>query len=235
MKSAVHYDETCVFNSEKHTYTLSDGVILPSVTTYSKKYFKEFDSDKIATAYALKNNLMKEDVLALWKAKGEKATTFGTACHKYAEDLITAFQEKQSVREPENNHEKGIKEKVTELCNCYDVVGQELILFSRQLNLAGTADLLLAQGKTLYITDWKTNQEIKTQNKYQNGLGCLYTYPDCEKTKYTVQLNLYLKIIIAEKYFPQYNKYELMLFHVKESGVAEIKLPVFPSYIFTKL
>lgn len=183
MKTVSHNNETCTFDEVKHTYTLSDEIKLPSVTTYSKKYFQEFDSDRIATNYALKNNLNKQDVLNMWEEKRDKAATFGTKCHKYAEDNLNAFYNKEVFLDPTDSHEKGILTKVIELTNLYDLVGQELILFSRKLNLAGTTDLLLAQDDTLFITDWKTNKEIKIQNKYQNALDCLYTYPDCEKNK----------------------------------------------------
>lgn len=235
MKEARHNNEICVFDEEKHLYTLSDGLNLPSVTTYSKKFFKEFDSNKISEAYAKKNNLAQEDVLKMWEHKRVKSAEFGTTCHKYAEDCFIAYQNNTGWPEASNNYERGIKDKVIELVNSYDVVGQELILFSRNLKLAGTTDLLLSQDTTLYICDWKTNQEIKTSNKYQKALDCLYSYDDCELTKYTLQLNLYLKIIQIENYFPQFDKYKLVLFHVQDNNVKEINLNIFPKYIVSRI
>lgn len=238
MKETIHNNETCVFDDIKHTYTLSDGLTLPSVTTYSKKFFKEFDANKISEAYAKKNNIDQNTVLKMWEDKRNKAAEFGTICHKYAEDCLIAYQDKTNktlVPEPSNNYEKHIHDKVIEISNTFHVVGQEIMLFSRNLNLAGTTDLLLSLEDTLYICDWKTNQEIKTSNKYQKALDCLYSYDDCELTKYTLQLNLYLKIIQTENYFPEFKKYKLVLFHIQENGIKEINLNIFPKYIMSRI
>jgi ATP-dependent exoDNAse (exonuclease V) beta subunit len=238
MKEAIHNNETCVFDPVKHTYILSDGVSLPSATTYAKKFFKEFDSLKISEAYARKNNLNQQDVLDMWEAKRNKSAEFGTKCHKYAEDCIDLYKIHKAENcflEPSNNHEIGIRDKLSEIVNNYDIVGQELILFSREMHLAGTADLLLSDKDTLYICDWKTNEEIKTSNKYQKALDCLYTYDDCEYTKYMLQLNLYLKMIQTEKYFENFNKYKLVLFHVQDKVVKEIPLNIFPKYIMSRI
>ena len=235
MKETTHNNEICIFDSVKHTYTLSDQVILPSVTTYSKKFFKEFDSNKISEAYAKKNNLDQKDVLKMWEHKRNKSAEFGTKCHKYAEDCLDLFKAGKEFLEPSNDHEIGIRDKLFEITNQYDIVGQEIILFSRDMHLAGTTDLLLASEDTLYICDWKTNEEIRSTNRYQKALDCLYTYDDCELTKYTLQLNLYLKIIQNEEYFNKYNKYKLLLFHVKPKLVNEIYLNVFPKYIMSRI
>lgn len=230
MKTVTHNNMSCVFNPDNHTYTLSDGTMLPSVTTYSKKYFPQFDSESVSKKYAEKNGLNQQDVLDKWAAKSKKSSEFGTQCHAYAELLLCG-----DYRKPINSHEEGILDKVNNIIRNSTIIGVEQILFSKTMNLAGTTDLLIARDGILYICDWKTNEEIKMSNKYQKSLGLLYMHDACDKIKYQTQLNLYYKIIKSECYYPEYQDVKLILFHIKPDCVENIELPLYPSYILSRL
>ena len=88
LMSKTSKDGRVVFYEDTHSYFLDDKTKLTSITKYVSKFKAPFDSDKIATAYAKKHGLIKEDVLKDWKDKGEKSCESGTFVHSVFEDYI---------------------------------------------------------------------------------------------------------------------------------------------------
>lgn len=74
------------FVEEGHKYFL-DGRSIPSVSAVVHRFANEFDSDAIATNYAIKNGGTKEFWQDQWKFKNLRATTTGTLVHEYGESL----------------------------------------------------------------------------------------------------------------------------------------------------
>lgn len=72
----------------------------------------------------------------------------------------------------------------------------ELIMFDEEYKLAGSIDMLFKdiEGNIL-IYDWKRSKEFKIINQYQRGLGKLAHLDDCNITHYSLQLNMYRKIL----------------------------------------
>lgn len=77
------------FQEGPHKYFLhNDGVEpiqLPSVSSVTHKFAPVFDQEAKATAYALKNNMLVEDVLRMWEETTIKATNNGTSTHLFGE------------------------------------------------------------------------------------------------------------------------------------------------------
>jgi hypothetical protein len=76
----------------------------------------------------------------------------------------------------------------------------ELIMFSKTHLLAGSIDILFRHKitKNFLIYDWKRSKEFKYTNKFQKGLKCLSHLDDCNVTHYSLQLNMYKKMLESE-------------------------------------
>ena len=77
-------------------------------------------------------------------------------------------------------------------------VRSELVVGDAELNLTGMIDQLFwnVKEQCLQIWDWKTNTKLNMISKFGNKMvGILYYLDDCEFTTYSIQLNVYKKII----------------------------------------
>jgi ATP-dependent exoDNAse (exonuclease V) beta subunit len=109
---------------------------------------------------------------------------------------------------------------INRITDKYSVVAAEKLVFSPALKLAGTFDLLLEDKETgeMIIADWKTNEEIKTNNYFSKGLSVLNFMDDCNFNHYSLQLNLYQYILEKEGYYPYFG-FKKELYHIHENGV----------------
>lgn len=186
-------DGRCKFNSENHSYFIGE-LKLMGVTTYISKYKQKFDSEKVAEMFAKKNGLIKEDVLAKWKAEGDVSKKNGIACHLVIENYI----ETRKIELPGISQKEKVAVKFIE---DYFISGKlipvecEVVVYNEHIGLASQIDCIAKNNKNeLFILDWKTNKKIETNgwNKYmQEPFGL---YPDANFYHYSLQLSLYKKL-----------------------------------------
>ena len=195
-------DSRISFNEETHTYSIdgsSEGIT--SVTTLIHKHFPHFDPhDIIQKMRNSKNgipekykNMSDDEIKLQWSENGKEASGKGTKIHKSIELFY-------------NNEE--VPEKPTEFMyflDFHESIKDRLIpyrtewsIFRKDLNLAGQLDMLYTikdqEGKyALY--DWKRSKEIKTENKFEKGLGKLSHLDHCNYNHYSIQLNIYKRIL----------------------------------------
>jgi hypothetical protein len=181
-------DGRVVFYEDTHTYYLDDKIKLTSITKYISKFKSPYDSDKIATAYAKKNGLKKEDVLKIWKDKGDKSRNDGTFVHSIFEDYILG----NHIQVNSNPKCQVALLVIDELFKTKKLtpVETEFIVYNEKY--AGQIDCIAKNNKGEYfIIDWKTNETIKTENRWQRMLG-KYDYLDCcSFNHYSIQLDCY--------------------------------------------
>jgi|ERR1051325_1197231 hypothetical protein len=68
----------------------------------------------------------------------------------------------------------------------------ELRLYNLDYGVAGTSDCIwILPGKQVYVSDYKTNKQLKFENKYQKMLYPLNHLDDCNFNHYQIQLSLY--------------------------------------------
>lgn len=189
-----------VFNEDAHTYHY-DGQLCTSVTSVIGRYKEPFDTEKIATAYAVKRGLSIFDVIADWEEKKNSAATKGTHVHKYAE---LKFACKKYLTDSTESSE--ILHKCFEIIDAFynDSKGKlipirsELVVGDKERRLCGMIDQLFynVKAKEFQIWDYKTNKEIKLKNDYKKRmLNELWHLDECEFNTYSLQLGLYKKII----------------------------------------
>lgn len=219
---------TVVFRGDRHTYNIKEtGKQLKSCTKLIKIFFPKFDEEFFSKKVAEAKGITPEEVKEEWKLIREGAADFGSLIHKFAETYITKRIILKSNDSRTNQYYNMIKILIDVIIEEHDgILGTEKIVFSERLGVAGTVDLLMRKGSTVCIYDWKTGKEINKENKYkeknkERGISSTAFKPithldDCNYNHYSLQLNMYKKILIEENYFPEAKKYIMMFFHISD-------------------
>jgi ATP-dependent exoDNAse (exonuclease V) beta subunit len=86
-------------------------------------------------------------------------------------------------------------------------------------------DLLVRRGDAWYIYDWKTDEAIRTEGfKGQTCTGVLTGMPNCNYTKFAMQLGIY-KLVLEQIYdIPIAG---LVIVHVTPEKCIEYNLPYY--------
>lgn len=214
-----------VFDEPSHTYTVGDKVYV-SATTHIHSLFPKFQSKKVAERYAAKNGRTTEDVLAEWDAIRDESCLFGTNVHLCGENTFLNKPVPTPRNEKEELYFEYIQQAVSDLYTMFDLVETEKIIFSPEHELAGTVDIIMKNKKTgdIAILDWKTNKEIKFYDKYNStGLKYLSHLDNCNFIHYSLQLNMYKKMLMLNNYFPGAS-YQLAIIHISETGPKLYKI-----------
>lgn len=171
---------------------------------YIQRYKSDFTLDEIKTL-PINWKVLPVDLRALWKYDSKVGVTRGSIIHNYAENL---WQNKIfpdnvnldfiSTSEDKHNFDISVKILKTQVDNFvsdysqyYIPVVLELIVGNELI--AGQSDLLLynlATGK-LKFGDYKTDKDIKFENKYQTYLKPIEHLQQCNYNKYSLQLSIY--------------------------------------------
>lgn len=217
MKTAKHNGRTCYFSEKDHTYFVGDQKLL-SVTQFKGGFFPEFEKEEVAAKYAKKHGLAVEEVKADWDEKGRVGKEKGNSLHAYSESLMIPFADPVDVPECWAGKKRAVDIAVARLTERYEFLDAEKIVFSTALGLAGQIDLLMRDNKDILIWDWKTDAEIEQYNQWRNALPPIEHLTDCNFNEYSIQLNIYERIMREEKYFPPGTVYRKGLCHLTEDG-----------------
>jgi hypothetical protein len=152
-----------------------------------------------------------EEIQAEWTYLNQHASFEGSTLHDFIENYMT-----NRIFPTPVSGDGGLlfEEIVTtyevmkqQFLNFYEVavatgklipVRNELVVGDEELNLTGMVDQLFwnVKEQCLQIWDWKTNTRLNMVNKFGNKmLYILYMLDACEFTTYSLQLNVYKKII----------------------------------------
>jgi len=139
-------------------------------------------------------------ILKEWKKKNDDSKVKGTAIHLKKEkgaldkDVETfegiPYKVNQQVKYDFSNisldYYKDLK----------DGYHTELLLWNHDFKIAGMSDVVIIETdrfgqRWVSIVDFKTNKEIKMENRWENMLYPLEKFPDSNYHHYTLQLSLY--------------------------------------------
>lgn len=184
-------DGKVVFQEENHTYYLGEKR-LRSVTSFIKQYKNVFDTELMATRYAIKHSLDKDEVIRMWKEKGQKALDQGSAVHHIFEDYINTGEIKiPGEYDKERIAEKFIKEMFE--ANRIEPLETEMIVYND--SLAGQIDCIAKDKKdNYYILDWKTNSQIDTFSYGKSMLNPYHNFNDAVFYHHSLQLTIYKEL-----------------------------------------
>ena len=209
------------FIEEDHQYFMKDkfGVIssnYPSVSNVVKNYYEEFDAQKMSGIMSKGDEVKQEELLKLWKEKGEYAANMGSRVHYFLEKfLIDASNNPKEIREPffECDDERIKKSEKMILAGKSFVrlmqkrnavlLDTELVLGDCSLGYVGQPDKVwLVENKQgtdygFLITDWKTNnpENFKPQRFTKKMLAPFDTLDSTALGHYSLQLPLYGRLL----------------------------------------
>ena len=203
-------------DQKNHRYILTENpeFDFQSVTEFIHHFFEKFD--KIGVAQKLINTNPKysgktiEQVIKDWSKGAER----GTIVHNELEMFIKkdqAPEHKMSIMGA-----NWIKEKQK---NPHNTFYSEVIVFSKELGIAGTIDVLVynSEQDMYHLVDWKTNKRID-KNSFRKKKGILESskhLDDCNFNHYSLQLTFYRYIL--ERYYGLEIGSQT-LFHLKEDN-----------------
>ena len=208
---------------ESHRYILSTNPDLEfiSATTFISQFFEKFESEKIAQKLVSVSpkymGMTVDEVLAMWK----ESANHGTIVHEELEEHIL---NKSPLTEPKAIQGMNWLNKYKMKSN-FEIY-PEVIIYSEELKLSGTVDLLLYDKKnnTYIIMDWKTSKSISTKS-YGGKKGIKPATADIDDTKfnhYALQLSLYRYLL--EKYY-NLKISEHIIVHLKDEECEGIHAP----------
>ena len=213
-------------NKDEHKYELKDKPDFEfiSVTTFIDTFFEEFDAQRIAQKLvksSIKYMGMKvEDVLQQWK----NSAIHGTKVHEEIEDYLLKNLIYENITESKSLHAISWlnKYKMKSKFKVYT----EVVIYSEELKIAGTIDLLLYDTINDYycLMDWKTSKIIPTKS-YKRKMGTHEATQNIEDTKfnhYALQLSLYRYLL--ETYY-NFKINENIIVHLKDHECIGLHSP----------
>lgn len=170
-------------------------------TGFIHKFANEFDEEYWSKRKAEERGITQEEILAEWKKIADDACYKGTNLHKFAENKINNKYD-----------EVDVSNKLKQMFNSYYFKSQKYLvpvkseLVIGDLNLkyngenfqiAGMIDQIYFSKKHngIVLADWKTNKEIKKENKWAKLKYPFQDLDDCNFNHYSMQLSLYKFII----------------------------------------
>lgn len=219
-----------VFNAEDHSYKsieLENSIQWTSVTTLISHFKKPFDP--IAVSQKVSKNKKSKwygidpvQIQEIWKNEGLRATTLGTFYHNQRESDICslASMEIDSFTIP-------VIQPIPEVNGLKYAPSQKLdpgvypehMVYLKSVGICGQSDLVEVVDGKINIIDYKTNKEIKSEAfKNWEGLTDKMLAPvnnldDCNLNHYTLQLSIYMYIMI--KHNPKLRPGKLFIHHVQ--------------------
>ena len=225
-----------VFNAEDHSYKSIDateGIKWISVTSLVSQFKEPFDSKGVANRVT-KNKKSKwygidpKKILEIWDNEANRATSLGTYYHNQREADLCSFAsiERDGVTVPviiPVEEVNGLKHAPLQKLD--PGVYPEHMVFLKSAAICGQSDLVEVVNNKVYIIDYKTNKEIKTESfKNWDGLSKKMLSPishldDCNLNHYALQLSIYMYIIL--KHNPKLKPGNMYIHHVIFEHVGE--------------
>lgn len=216
------------FTAQQHKYEsidTTDKTEWISATTFISQFKPPFDADPIAEKCS-KNKKSKwygmtpENIKATWKAEALRATTLGTWYHNQRErdicELVTMERHGAEVPVFRPIENEGIKLSPSQKLD--DGIYPEHMVYLKSAGICGQSDLVEVINGQVHITDYKTNKEIKTEGftnwegKTTKMFQPIAHLDDCNLNHYTLQLSLYMYIIL--KHNPKLKPGLLTIHHI---------------------
>jgi hypothetical protein len=198
------------FDPEKHSYIDDQSQAYLSSTKLIGMYKPPFDGPT-AAAKATKNRKSKwykmpvEQILEVWSQESNRSLVLGNWYHDQREkDLLSCKTISYNNFDLPiyTSHYNTDGYKIAGDQKLVDGIYPEHFIYLASAAIAGQSDRVTISGGRVDILDYKTNKEIKTQGfKNYEGITQKMLFPlshldDCNLNHYTLQLSLYMYIIL---------------------------------------
>lgn len=203
-------------DERSHVYSHPDKELM-AVSSLIKRYDPPFDpTGQILTRCAAREGVTEQVLRARWDTKRDLSCMVGKQWHKAAEDWIQ--------RKVGNSR----FDDIFAIFSKWKFKGDlftEAMVWNLDAGLAGMADLVDRHGRTVDIYDWKTNEDLDEENKYNKFMLCPLAYhPATNLGKYQLQLNAYAWMFRKHGYVLG----NMFIFHVDLEGrkIKSYRVPV---------
>jgi PD-(D/E)XK nuclease superfamily len=244
VKHAHPRDARISFEEETHTYTI-DGSRegWTSCTGFIHTYFAPFEPDVViekmmkslkwkpgGESYEKYNGMSAEEIKKKWNDDGGESSSLGTRMHLDIEHYNNA-EPVGNLAGDSYDPNLGTEwnyflayERKHRLKHGFEPFRTEWLVFKEDIKLAGSIDMVYKKPDgTLAIYDWKRAKDIKFDNQYQKGLTPLEHLPDTNYWHYSLQLNIYRRIL-EELYDVKVSELALVVLHPNNPSYRVIKL-----------
>jgi hypothetical protein len=161
------------------------------------------------------------DIRAMWNKESKRSTDLGSWYHNQREKDMLQFKfvTRDGIEIPIIKPVMSGKIKLAPEQKIGPGLYPEHFVYLRSASVCGQADRIEVIGDTVHVFDYKTNKEIKRKgHEFWDGtvkkmLGPLRHLDDCELNTYTLQLSLYMYIII--KHNPMLKPGNIQIQHVQ--------------------
>lgn len=190
-----------------HTYEYN-GTKFVGVTSFIKKYCKEFKLDLIAKTCSKLWNVPAQAIIDMWSANGKVSSEFGTAIHnaiEYYELNKDLGQIISDTKGDEDNYALPkhpiLKNIVKEFIKINPVAGKvltEVLITNIELGICGRADrivILDETNKVCRIGDYKVNVESDVSKSESKLLEPFNYLPSTKISKYQLQMSIYANML----------------------------------------
>ena len=208
------------FDEESHTYTNTEtNEIYKSATQLLGLFKKPFNTDLHSKRVAEKRGLSQEEILQEWGNITSKSIYKGKNIHKLLENYINYGEtEKEWMW-----LYKGFDRQRSIICDKYDTIRSEKLLWNNNYKIAGTCDLIVDIDDEFCIWDFKTNKKMSTSNPYKEYLlEPIDFLQACSYNIYALQLSLYAFMYENSSYKSVRN---LCIFYIYEDKIIPYHVP----------
>lgn len=194
---------TVTFNRLRHSYAMSSGMTLTSVTT-ALNFFFPFDSDRVSKIVAEREKLSQQEVLRKWKM----SAVLGQNVHAHVESIVTGQPRArfESLQGSEDQFIPVAEAAARDIMKDYDTVAVETIVACPALGISGMIDFLGRNKKTgaLLVADWKTTSSKSTNFRLSSfdepAMVPLHHLPNNKASRYAMQVLTYGYVLRHESY-----------------------------------
>jgi len=210
-------DRDITLNRDTHTYSLlsNPDLTFTSVTTYIDNFFEKFDAERVAKKLIENYPKYADRTIDSLKKEWEESAKYGTMVHDEIEMWIKNKTEPKDIKSINGKNWLLAYQAKSDI----DVLS-EIIIYSKELKIAGTMDILAKDNSTgeYIIIDWKTSKKInKISHKHKTGTHKVTeNIMDCNFNHYSLQLSLYRYIL--EEYYNLKVRNQVVA-HIKDDGV----------------
>jgi hypothetical protein len=231
-----------IFQAKDHSYKSkdpNDNISWVSVTSFVSKFKQPFD----AIGQSIKSSKNKrskwygmtpEEIQKAWSSEAERAVVLGTWYHNQRESDLISFDtiERQGVNVPIFKPIIDGDIKLAPDQRLVEGIYPEHFVYLRSAGICGQADRIEVVKDTVSVFDYKTNKKIDKESfKDWEGRSKMMSGPcahleDCNFNHYSLQLSIYLYIIL--KHNPRYKPGKLELQHVifEQDGTDKFGNPI---------
>jgi len=199
------FDARIQFFDDGHIYEVDGQQGYTSVTTVVSKFHEHFNKTNILKKMRASGKLFREgqryhgmtddDIEREWSENGRRASEAGTKMHYN----IECFYNNNPFQDPEmmeiKKHFLNFQREHVEKQGLIPY-RTEMFVFDENRKIAGSIDMLFTDTSgNLYIYDWKRVKELKETNPFAKMKHPFGHYDDCNYIHYSVQLNIYRRIL----------------------------------------